>query len=117
MTDDWREPCLSAVRESFEMTVRSSKSVVTFIHPFRISGYPDELPEGEYVVVVEEELLQGLSFEAYRRTGTYLAVEGRGRRADISEMRQIAQKALEAALDRDQTLAAKASRRAKSSPV
>ncbi|MCP1167376.1 hypothetical protein [Limimaricola litoreus] len=52
------------------MTVRSSKSVVTFTYPFRISGYSDELPEGEYVVVVEEELLQGLSFEAYRRTGT-----------------------------------------------
>lgn len=98
------------------MTVRSSTSVVTFTHPFRISGYPDELPEGEYVVVVEEELLQGLSFEAYRRTGTYLSVKGRGQRADSSETRPIAQKALEAALDHDRTLAAKAARRAGSSP-
>ncbi|MGX9857117.1 hypothetical protein ACR03S_17065 (plasmid) [Limimaricola variabilis] len=99
------------------MTVRSSTSVVTFTHPFRISGYPDELPEGEYVVVVDEELLQGFSFEAYRRTGTYLTVKGRGRRTDISETRPITQKALEAALDHDRTLAAKASWRANSSPV
>jgi hypothetical protein len=88
------------------MTVRSSKSVVTFTHPFRISGYSDELPKGEYVVVVEEELLQGLSFEAYRRTGTYLTVQGRGRRSDSSETRPITQKSLEAALSRDRTLAA-----------
>ncbi|SDE91119.1 hypothetical protein [Limimaricola pyoseonensis] len=88
------------------MTVRSSESVVTFTHPFRISGYSEELPEGDYMVVVEEELLQGLSFEAYRRTGTYLTVQGRGNRADSSETRPVTQKALEAALDRDRMLAA-----------
>lgn len=99
------------------MTMRSSESVVTFSHPFRLSGYPDELPEGEYVVVVEEELLQGLSFEAYRRTGTYLTVQGKGRPADRSETRPITQKALEAALDRDRTFAAQAAQGANNPPV
>ena len=54
------------------MTMRSTRSTVTFSSPFTLSGYPGDLPAGDYEVLVEEELLQGLSFEAYRRTATYL---------------------------------------------
>jgi hypothetical protein len=68
---------------------------------FTLAGYGDALPAGEYEVVVEEELLQGLSFEAYRRTATYLTVRGTGPRAGRTEMRQVTQKDLEAALSRD----------------
>ncbi|SIS91436.1 hypothetical protein [Paracoccus saliphilus] len=87
------------------MIMRSTTSMVTFSHPFTLSGYPDELPAGEYEVIVEEELLQGLSFEAYRRTATHLMVHGRKGKAGITEMRQISKTDLETALNRDGALA------------
>ena len=60
------------------MNLRSTTSVITFSNAFALSGDDDELPAGDYEVVVEEELLPGLSFQAYRRTATYLTVHGRG---------------------------------------
>ncbi|MBL3554274.1 hypothetical protein JMM63_06595 [Rhodovulum sulfidophilum] len=84
------------------MNVRSSRSTLTFSNPFTLPGYPGELPAGDYALLVEEELLQGLSFEAYRRTATYLTVRGRGRHAGRSELRAISDSDLKEALNRDQ---------------
>jgi hypothetical protein len=84
------------------MTMRSTRSTVTFSNPFTLSGYSGELPAGDYEVLVEEELLQGLSFEAYRRTATYLTVRGKGRHAGRSELRAISDSDLKEALSRDQ---------------
>jgi len=80
------------------MTTRTTRSMVTFPHPFALAGYGDQLPAGEYEVVVDEERLEGLSFEAFRRTATYLTVHGQGRRADRTEMLQITEADLKAAL-------------------
>jgi hypothetical protein len=74
------------------------------LNPFTLSGYPGDLPAGDYEVLVEEELLQGLSFEAYRRTATYLTVRGRGRNAGRSELRAISDNDLKEALSRDAAL-------------
>ena len=84
------------------MTMRSTRSTVTFSNPFNFPGYAGDLPAGEYEVLVEEELLQGLSFEAYRRTATYLTVRGRGRHAGRSELRAISSSDLKEALSQDQ---------------
>ena len=83
------------------MNMRSTKSTVTFLNPFTLSGYTGDLPAGDYEVLVEEELLQGLSFEAYRRTATYLTVRGRGSHAGRSELRATSEKDLKEALSRD----------------
>ncbi|MBN8293256.1 hypothetical protein JI664_14875 [Rhodobacter sp. NTK016B] len=83
------------------MAMRSTTTTVTFDHPFFLSGYPDELPAGTYDVIVEEERLEGLSFEAYRKTATYLAVNGRGRMAGRSELRAISERDLDMALGFD----------------
>ena len=77
--------------------MRSIRSTVTFSNPFTLSGYP-----GDYEVLVEEKLLQGVSFEAYRRTATYLTVRGRGSHAGRSELRVISESDLKEALSRDQ---------------
>ncbi|MEQ9037229.1 MAG: hypothetical protein RIE24_02630 [Silicimonas sp.] len=82
--------------------MRSTRSTVTFSNPFTLPGYPGDLPAGDYEVLVEEELLQGLSFEAYRRTATYLTVRGRGSHAGHSELRAISESDLNEALSRDQ---------------
>lgn len=86
------------------MTLRTTTSSVTFAHPFVISAYDDELPAGRYEVVVEEELLEGLSFDAYRRTASFLRISGRGGQAGRTEMRPIDPRDLEVALARDRAL-------------
>lgn len=83
------------------MTMRSTKTTVTFSHPFTLVGYQDELPAGEYEVRAEEELLQGLSFEAYRRTATHLTVHGSGGHPGRTELRAISDNDLKEALGRD----------------
>ena len=86
------------------MNSRTTRASVTFAHPFRIAGYEDVLAAGEYQVVVDEELLEGLSFEAYRRTGTYLLVGSQAGGRGSAEMRPIDPRDLEAALVRDRAL-------------
>jgi hypothetical protein len=54
---------------------RVRQTQVSFRRPFRIPGYATLLPPGDYVVETEEELLAGLSFEAYRRLSTILHVD------------------------------------------
>ena len=83
------------------MNMRSIRSTVTFSNPFTLSGYPGDLPAGDYEVLVEEELLHGLSFEAYRRTATYLTVRGRGNHAGRTELRATSDSDLKEALSRD----------------
>lgn len=86
------------------MDTRSSRSTVRFLKPFSLPGYTGELPAGDYEVVVEEERLQGLSFEAWRRTATRLTVRGRGGHAGRAEMRTTTERDLTAALSRDQAV-------------
>ena len=83
------------------MNMRSTRSMVTFSNPFTLPGYPGDLPAGDYEVLVEEELLQGLSFEAYRRTATYMTVRGKGAHAGRSELRLTTEIDLTQALRRD----------------
>ncbi|UWQ85148.1 hypothetical protein K3726_08065 [Leisingera caerulea] len=82
------------------MNTRSSRLTVTFSHPFVLAGYADELPARACEVIVEEELIQGLSFVAYRTAATYLLVLGRGGQAGRTELRMITQSDLETAQSR-----------------
>lgn len=80
------------------MLTRSTRSMVTFSNDFKISNWKRELPAGTYEIVVEEELLQGLSFEAYRHTATYLMVQGRGSHAGQTTMYMTTKEDLDHAL-------------------
>ncbi|MCU9850505.1 hypothetical protein OEZ60_21205 [Defluviimonas sp. WL0024] len=80
------------------MNMRTSTYTVTFPDEFVLPGYPDELPAGEYEVVIEEERLQGLSFEAYRRTATYLTIHGKGEHAGRTELRPVSERDMELAI-------------------
>ena len=86
------------------MSTRSSTSVVEFKHPFVVPGAPEQFPPGRYEVLVEEELLEGLSFAAYRETGAYLMIYGRGQNSGPTEMRSISSAYLSMALKRDALL-------------
>jgi hypothetical protein len=56
------------------MTTRSRRETVHFKHPFRIKGIDRQLPSGDYEVVTDEEMIEGLSFASYRRVATMIMV-------------------------------------------
>jgi len=56
------------------MTIRTGSKTITFHHPFWLKGVDRELPPGDYRVVTEEELIEGLSFPAYHRVSTVIFV-------------------------------------------
>lgn len=58
------------------MTVRSRREVVTFTRPVSIAGIGRTLAAGNYDVVIDEELIEGLSFASYRRLATMIMVPG-----------------------------------------
>jgi len=54
------------------MATRSTESTVHFNQPFRLSQFDQTQPAGSYLLITEEERLEGLSFEAFRRMRTLL---------------------------------------------
>jgi hypothetical protein len=65
------------------MAIRSTERTIHFSHPFRLTALDHAQPAGRYRLVTEEEPLEGLSFEAFRRVHTllYLPAEARPGRA------------------------------------
>ena len=59
------------------------------------------LPSGTYTVDTDEELIDGLSFLAYRRTATLLHLPATSNRVGVSEMVTVHPDDLDAALKRD----------------
>jgi hypothetical protein len=68
------------------MTIRSRRETVTFKHPFRIRGIDRLLPAGSYEVITDEEMIEGLSFAAFRRVATMIVVPAAAPRALAMEM-------------------------------
>jgi hypothetical protein len=60
------------------MTIRSRREVVTFKHPFQIRGIDRMLPAGDYEVITDEEMIEGLSFASFRRVATMIIVPAAG---------------------------------------
>ena len=54
------------------MLTRTSEKIWTFSKPFVLKGIGRELPAGSYRVTTDEELIEGLSFPAYRRVATMI---------------------------------------------
>jgi hypothetical protein len=84
------------------MTVRTNSKTTTFHHPFWLKGVDRELPPGDYRVVTEEELIEGLSFSAYHRLSTVIFVPASS--GSATEMVTIDPADLEMARGRDADL-------------
>jgi hypothetical protein len=97
-----------ALCQETQMSMRSTTSAVEFKHAFVVPGSNKEFPPGRYEVLVEEELLEGLSFAAYRETGVYLMIYGKGHNSGPTEMRPISSAYLAMALKSDAALDAPA---------
>jgi hypothetical protein len=68
------------------MMIRSRREIVTFKHPFQIRGIDRLLPAGAYEVITDEEMIEGLSFAAFRRVATMIVVPAAGLRGSAMEM-------------------------------
>jgi len=87
------------------MTVRTSKKTVTFRRPFILGGLDEALPAGDYCVETDEELLDGISFPAYRRILTLIHLHAKPGSPGITRVLTIDPMELDAALKRDQASA------------
>ena len=54
------------------MATRTSSKQVTFRRPFLLSGFDSIQPAGTYTVDTEEELIDALSFPAWKRVATMM---------------------------------------------
>ena len=68
------------------VTTVSKREVVTFKHAFRIKGVDRLLPAGNYDVVTDDEIIDGLSFTAFRRVATMIMVPAKDSRGLVMEM-------------------------------
>ena len=83
------------------MIARTLSKTVVFTKPFLLKGVDRILPAGDYRVVTDEELIEGLSFPVYRRISTMIFVPAQSHRASSVEMVTIDPIDLQAAQDRD----------------
>jgi hypothetical protein len=79
------------------MTMRTSHKTVTFTRPFSLSAIDEVQPAGTYTVETDEELLQGVSFPAYRRIATLIFLPSRPGGAFVEQVVNIDPQELEAA--------------------
>jgi hypothetical protein len=56
------------------VATRTQRKTVTFDRPFFLNGMDKILLPGNYVVVTDEELVEGLTFPVYRRVSTSMMV-------------------------------------------
>ena len=82
------------------MTVRTRRETVTFERPFSLNELGRALPAGVYEVMTDEELIEGVSFPAYRRVSTMILVPAEPPSSAV-EMLTIDPRDLAVAIERD----------------
>ena len=85
------------------MTIRTSEKIVTFKRPFVLSGFDQLLQAGAYRVETDEELVEGVSFPAYRRIATLLHLDVIPGQPGVTQTLTVDPDDLDAALKCDRT--------------
>ncbi|WP_448956004.1 hypothetical protein [Labrys neptuniae] len=83
------------------MTVRTTRSTVTFTKPFHLVGFNENQPAGEYRVDIDEELIEGLSFLAYRRVAALVHLPALSQSQTSIQVASIPPATFDAMLERD----------------
>ena len=88
------------------MTIRTTRTTVSFSSPFTLQDLEGIQPAGEYVVLIDDELIEGLSWIAYRRVATLFQTPAVSASQRPTQSLAISQTELDAALmkDRQQTI-------------
>ena len=87
------------------MRTRTSERTVTFKAPFVLPDLDEALPAGDYKVETEEELIEGISYAAYRRTSTVLRLQAKSGPSHLTRALTVDPDQLDAALNRDLAIA------------
>lgn len=87
------------------MPDRTKRSIVHFSSPFTIAGLEGIHPPGDYAVVEDEDLIETLSWQGYRRVATFIHLPAIATRSSVRQMVPIEHAELEAALERDRAQA------------
>lgn len=85
------------------MEIRTTRTDLTFRHNFTLAHGSDTLPAGCYTLVVDEERLEGLTFNAYRRIAGHLIVEGGAAHPGRTEMIPVSEAEVAQLLAKDQS--------------
>jgi hypothetical protein len=80
---------------------RTTSRTIVFRRPFKLAALDAPLQAGSYAVDIEEELLPGLSFAAYRRVAAWLTLPPRPGGSVLAEILRLDPAELDAALARD----------------
>jgi len=83
------------------MTTRTRRKTIVFGRPFLLKGIDRVLPPGNYEIVTDEELIEGLSFPVYHRVSTAMIVPAQSHQASSVEMLIVNPRDLEAAQEQD----------------
>jgi len=86
-----------------KMTERTTETEITFTYPFHLESLSEPLEAGTYRLVVDEELIEGLSFTAYRRVATHLEIPAISVAINRRQFLQVSQQEIDAALESDGT--------------
>lgn len=87
------------------MSIRTTRKIVEFSNPFSMKGVSRVLPAGNYEIVTDEELIEGLSFPVYRRVATMMLAYSKSSGVPSTEMLTIDPRDLVAAMERDKQTA------------
>ena len=83
------------------MTTRTTRTQVTFRHPFALAGCDGQCAAGTYVVETDEERLPTVLTSGYRRVSTTITLVPRTDNPRITETVVVDPEELDAALLRD----------------
>jgi hypothetical protein len=94
------------VQEISPLTIRTTRTTVSFNSPFTLQNLEGIQPAGEYVVLTDDELIEGLSRLAYRRVATLFQTPAVSASQRLTQSFAVSQTELDAALmkDRHQTI-------------
>lgn len=81
--------------------MRTTRSIVRFSSPFLLHGFDGPQPAGEYYVDQDDELIEGISWLAYRRVATFIHLPAIRTGTMTRQIVQIDPADLEAALEKD----------------
>ena len=88
------------------MSGRTTHSVAHFTAPFVLGGLEGKLPAGDYDIDLDEELIDGMSWLAWRRVATFIHLPARTVKSPTSQLIAIDHAELETALRQDRENAA-----------
>jgi hypothetical protein len=84
------------------LTVRTTRTTVSFSSPFTLQNLQGVQPAGEYVILSDDELVEGLSRVAYRRLVTLFQTPAVSASQQPTQSFAISRTELDAALMKDQ---------------